>query len=257
MSFVAVAVGVGSLVVGAYAANKQAGAAKKAGQLSNDATNRSIDEQQREYNQNREDQLPWLNTGKSALSMLGGMYGLNPDGSGVSGQAPDYSAFYQSPDYQFALQQGQQALDRSAAARGSLFSGGQNADTLKFGQGLASQQFGNFYNRLAGLAGIGQSSAQNLGAAGMGMANSIGNLNMQNAQNQMGSVYDKANAWSNFGNQLAGFGGQMAGRFGGGAAAPMYTSGFAGIGQQATTPMAMNVPNVAMNMQPIQAGNLG
>lgn len=196
-----------------YASNKQSGAAKDAANASNAATQASIDEQKREFDINQQNQAPWLNTGKSALSVLSGMYGLNGDGSGQAANAPDYSAFYQSPDYQFALQQGQQALDRGAAARGTLYSGGHTADTMQFGQGLASQQFGNFYNRLAGLAGVGQTAANQLGAYGQNYANSVGQLNMQNAGNQMNSIYGRANASSNMANQLAGIGSNLAGRF--------------------------------------------
>jgi hypothetical protein len=216
-----------------YASNKQAGAAKDAANASNAATQASIDEQKREFDINQANQQPWLNTGKSALSVLAGMYGLNGGSSpgqtttmfdgtqvtpigtnptGASGQ-PDYSAFFQSPDYQFALQGGLQAQDRTAAARGSLFSGANNADAIQFGQGLASQQFGNFYNRLAGLAGVGQASANQLGAYGQNYANSVGNLNMTNAANQTNSIYNRANANSNMVNSLAGIGGQLAGYY--------------------------------------------
>lgn len=196
-----------------YSANKQAGAAKAAGNASAQAAQASIDEQRREFDTNQQNQAPWLNTGKSALSVLAGMSGLKDDGSGMSGSSPDYSAFYNSPDYQFALQQGQGALDRDAAARGTLYSGGHTADAISFGQGLASQQFGNFYNRMAGLAGVGQTTANNLGQQGMQMASNIGNLNMQNASNQMNSSYNQANAWSNLAGQVGQIGGQLAGYY--------------------------------------------
>lgn len=202
-----------TVAVGAYAANKQAHAAKDAANASQNATDASLAEQKREFDINQQNQAPWLQTGKSALSMLAGMYGLNSDGSGQAANAPDYSAFYNSPDYQFALQQGQQQQDRTAAANGTLFSGAHTADAIKFGQGLASQQFGNFYNRLAGLAGVGQTAANQLGAYGQNYANAVGNLNMQNAGNQMSSIYDRANATSNFANGVAGLGGALTGYY--------------------------------------------
>jgi len=212
MTWVAVAVGGASLVGGYMSSQAQKSASKNAANASNAATQASIDEQKREFDINQANQAPWLNTGKSALAMLGGMYGLNADGSN-SGAAPDYSAFYSSPDYQFPLQQGQQAQDRSAAARGSLYSGQHTADTIQFGQGLASQQFGNYYNRLAGLAGVGQSAANQLGAYGQNYANNVGNLNMQNAGNQTDSIYNRVNANSNMWNQIAGVGSNLAGQF--------------------------------------------
>jgi hypothetical protein len=194
-----------------YASNKASSASKNAANAQTQASQNAIAEQQREFDINQANQQPWLNTGKSALSTLAGLYGLNggsgqgqtrtlfdgttatplngsPDSSGTAANAPDYSAFFNSPDYQFALQQGQQGVDRDAAARGALYSGGHTADVLKFGQGLASQQFNNYTNRLASLAGVGQTAANELGAYGQNTANSIGNL-MTNAGNARASSF--------------------------------------------------------------------
>ena len=79
-------------------------------------------------------------------------------------------------------------MDRSAASRGGLYSGGHSADLMKYGSNLAAQQLDNYRGGLAELAGVGQSSAQNIGAHGMGMANSISNL-YTNAGNARASAY--------------------------------------------------------------------
>lgn len=116
----------------------------------------------------------------------------------------DWSGFENSPDYKFALQEGTQALDRGAAARGSLYSGGADADRIALGQGLATQYAGNYYNKLAGLSGTGQSAANQLGAYGQNYANNVGGL-LQNSANARSSAYaNSANAWTNFGNQAVG-----------------------------------------------------
>jgi len=52
-----------------------------------------------------------------------------------------------NPAYQFQLKQGQQALDRSSAARGMGYSGAQMKASQEYGQGLASQQYDKEYNR--------------------------------------------------------------------------------------------------------------
>jgi hypothetical protein len=218
-----------------YASNKASSASKNAANAQTQASQNAIAEQQREFDINQANQQPWLNTGKSALSTLAGLYGLNggsgqgqtrtlfdgttatplngsPDSSGTAANAPDYSSFFNSPDYQFALQQGQQGVDRDAAARGALYSGGHTADVLKFGQGLASQQFNNYTNRLASLAGVGQTAANELGAYGQNTANSIGNL-MTNAGNARASSYlqqgqiqgQKIGAFGNAFNQFLGY----------------------------------------------------
>jgi len=64
----------------------------------------------------------------------------------------DMSKFQQSPGYQFAMEQGTQALERGAAAQGGLFGGRQAKELTRFGQGLASQDFGNYLQQLSGLS---------------------------------------------------------------------------------------------------------
>lgn len=94
----------------------------------------------------------------------------------------DYQA---DPGYQFRLDQGQQALERSAAARGGLLSGGALKDTTAYAQGMASQEYGNAYNRfnndqstiwnrLSGLAGVGQQANNTIAQVGQNTASQIG-----------------------------------------------------------------------------------
>ena len=71
--------------------------------------------------------------------------------------------------YKFALGQGQEAVNRNLAAKGLLKSGNRLAELTKFGQGLASQQYGQEADRLGRLYGIGEQS----------------NIARENAQNQM------------------------------------------------------------------------
>lgn len=82
--------------------------------------------------------------------------------------------FFTSPDYQFRFQQGLSALDRSAAARGNLLSGQQLKAISEYGQNLASGEYANYYNRLAALAGAGQSSAAQTGNANLTVAENAG-----------------------------------------------------------------------------------
>lgn len=64
--------------------------------------------------------------------------------------APDADAVYADPSYQFRLQQGQGALEASAAARGVLRSGNTLQGILEYGQNFASQEYGNVYARKLG-----------------------------------------------------------------------------------------------------------
>jgi len=100
-----------------------------------------------------------------------------------------------NPAYQFQLKQGQQALDRSSAARGMGYSGAQMKAAQDYGQGLASQEydkqynrasgeFGDYFNRLAGLSQGGQQAAGSMAQAGSNYASNAGNTfaNLSNAQ---------------------------------------------------------------------------
>ena len=57
-----------------------------------------------------------------------------------------------SADYKFRFNQGQQALERSAAARGMGSSGNVLAELAKYGQGMASNAYGAEADRLAGMS---------------------------------------------------------------------------------------------------------
>lgn len=71
------------------------------------------------------------------------------------------ASFQRTPGYQFAFDQGQQAVARSGAARGQLGSGNVMTALTKYGQGQANQEYGNQFNRLSGL--LGQQQQYDLG----------------------------------------------------------------------------------------------
>lgn len=179
-------VGATIAVVGAAsAANQQRQAKKAAGQQAAGAA--AGQQQYMELNQ------PYLSAGTSALSRLERL------------NSGDFSAFEESPDYRFAFDQGNEAILRGAASRGALNAGGTDVDLQRFGQGLASQNYGNYYSRLANLAQLGQQSAQAAGGQAVGAQNTIG-------QAQAGGTIGGANAWSNFASGLGGLAGQYAGQ---------------------------------------------
>lgn len=76
------------------------------------------------------------------------------------GEAPEgYEGFKGSEGYQFRRQQGLDAIEASAAARGGLFSGNTGAELARYGDGVAAQEFDNHVARLSALAGRGQAAA--------------------------------------------------------------------------------------------------
>lgn len=185
---------------GAALANK---GAKDAAKAQTKAADQATAEQRRQYDLTRSDQMPWLQTGTWALDQQ------------KKAMMGDWSGFNQSPDYQYALDQGVKMQDRSAASRGRLYSGGYGEDLTKFGQGLATQNYGNYMNRLAGLSNTGQTSANALGGFGANMANNIAQNTIGAGQARASGYMNQANNYGNALNQLGGIAGDYFGSKGG------------------------------------------
>jgi hypothetical protein len=113
--------------------------------------------------------------------------------------------FQQDPGYAFRLKEGQQALDRSAAARGGLISGGALKAAARYGQEMGSQEYTNAFNRyqaerqarlnpLQSLTGMSQTTANTLGAAGQNMASNVGEAQQNAAAARASGYVGQANA---------------------------------------------------------------
>lgn len=124
----------------------------------------------------------------------------------------DASKLTSEPGYQFGLDQSQQALERSLAARGRSSSGAamkaateyaQNYATSKLNDAWTRQQQGNQqeYNMLAGLVGTGQASANQTAAAGMQAASTMGNNILGGANAQAANYLNQGNILGNAVNQ--------------------------------------------------------
>lgn len=108
----------------------------------------------------------------------GNAFNAGPPVDAATAQQNAFAKFQTDPGYQFALDQGSQALQRSAAARGILNSGATAKALTDYGQGMASQQYGNYFQRLQSLAGVGQSATNATGQFGAQSAQGQGNALM-------------------------------------------------------------------------------
>lgn len=86
-------------------------------------------------------------------------------------QAPSMEALQNDPGYQFRLQQGQQALERSLAAQGLGQSGAALKAAQEYGQGVAGQTYDNFFDRQNQIANYGFGAASGLGQIYGGLGN--------------------------------------------------------------------------------------
>jgi hypothetical protein len=153
----------------------------------------------------------WAVTPESQVKIASDQYELDPELFRNFTNAD----FQKDPGYDFRMQEGQKALERSAAARGGLQSGGTLKSLARYGQDYASNEFNNAYNRfnndrsnrfnrLSSLAGVGQTANTQIGAAGQNYANQFGQ-NTMGAANAAGAAgIAGANAW---GGALQGIGG--------------------------------------------------
>jgi len=173
----------GSSLLGANAANKaadtQAGAADRAAEL-----------QYKMYQENAQRQQPFLEAGVGALNKLTSAVDYKPFGM---------DKFQADPGYAFRLSEGQKALERSAAARGGLISGGVLKAATRYGEDMGSQEYTNAFNRyqteraallnpLQSLAGVGMTTANILGNAGASYGTGAGEA-YQGAANARASGY--------------------------------------------------------------------
>lgn len=176
------------------------------------AANNATAVQNQQYQQTRADNAPWRAAGEASLNKL--MALLN-DGSLTSRFAGQN--VMNEPGYAFGLKQGQQGIERSAAARGMALSGAALKDASRFNQDYAGTKYGqafdrwrmeqgDIYNRLAGVAGVGQQANAANSAAGMNYANNAG-ANMIGAGNAMAaSQMARGNIYGNAVNQFVAYG---------------------------------------------------
>lgn len=200
---------VGAAAVGAAGssyASKQSSKAAKAQANSADAASQI---QWDMYDQTRKDLDPYKQAGDTALNQLMGQ--MTPDG--YFNQTYTGQDIYSDPSYQFRLQQGQDAIQSSAAAQGGLLSGATLKALQNYGQESASQEYSNAYNRfnadqtnrynrLSNLVGIGQNAAAQVGNAGAQTAQAVANNTMAGANSIAAGQVASANNWANTANNL-------------------------------------------------------
>ena len=196
------------------AARMQANAATAGGQLASQTADKQLALLERMFNKQIELQEPFRQGGVAAENRMLDLLGLssNRNAAGYGSLAKNFgmSDFQADPGYAFRMTEGLKAVDRQAAARGGLISGGALKASQRYGQDLASQEYQNAYNRyqtnrtnllnpLQSLAGAGQTSANTMGnaAAGYGSegSNALGGAGtaqanaIQNAANARASGY--------------------------------------------------------------------
>ena len=220
------AIGAGTSLLGgilgsgaaATAAGAQQRAAQQASQLAGQAGQQSQNYLTQRIAQEGQNVSPYLSAGSAATNNLANL--LAPGGQLTQQfgqfQAPTDVTMQNDPGYQFRIQQGINALQNSAAARGGLLSTGTAKNLLDYSQGAASQEYQNvynralqgyqtnfntfntqqneLYNRLFGVSQLGAGTATNLNAVQQQGTNALANSLMGTAQLQGQDLMGGANA---------------------------------------------------------------
>jgi hypothetical protein len=232
---------VGSVAGGIQSASAAHNAASAEAQYANQALEaeqgdqeNALSNQENEWGATQKNLAPWLQEGNTALSNLSaltntpgeGLLQAYPGGPFTSPTAEQAAA---QPGYQFGLNQGEEALQNSAAASGSLESGNTQEALNNYAQQYAQTDYNNVYNqalqnyntnfgvwntdqtntfnRLNSLSTLGQQTGTSLGTLGQLSANNTGTLDLQGGLQQAGqldlegSAYaggdiNAANAWN-------------------------------------------------------------
>lgn len=244
MSFVTAAmIGAGASLVGGYMASKGAGDAAR---TQADAAVRAAQIQKEMFDEQQRLSAPYREAGVTGQNRLMELLGLggNTGAEGYGRYSKDFgmSDFQADPGYAFRLSEGQKALDRQAAARGGLISGGALKAATRYGQDMGSQEYGNAYNRyqtnrtnqlapLGSLMSSGQAAAAGAAANAGTYGANAGNLTMQGGQAIAAGQLGQGNTFNNAINSAAtayqnqtNFNNYLASQRGGGGGLPSYSS---------------------------------
>lgn len=152
---------------------------------------KALDLQKQMYEEGKQYAQPYYEAGTTGLNTLMQKLGLAGDaGSSDYGSLlKNYTGqgIYQDPSYKFRFEQGNKAAERALAAQGKYLAPAGVQALQDYGQGLASQEYQNaynryntdqenIYNRLANISGLGQTAGAQNAQLGQNYANSGSDL---------------------------------------------------------------------------------
>ena len=192
----------GSALVGAAAS-------RKAGKVQEKAAKDAAAEREAALARQEELSRPYRDMGIEAQNALARLSGIGPDTG-----AADYGLFgrqvdlMNDPGFNFRLREGTKDLDRRISAGGRMFSGGALKAGQQYSQELASQEYGNAFDRamrlrlergnaLAGLYGGGLQATTGFGQDVGESARTVGDLMTSGAAARASGYIGGANALNN------------------------------------------------------------
>ena len=175
-----------------------AGGAKKAARAQEQAARDAQAANERALERQIALQEPFRQAGLTAQEQIMQLLGVGGDATaaGYGSLAKPFGAeqFQQDPGYAFRQSEGMKALERSAAARGGLLSGGTMKGIQRFGQDLASQEYGNAFNRYQIERSARLNPLQSLMGSGQSATNVMTGATGQAGQNEAANFYGAGQA---------------------------------------------------------------
>jgi hypothetical protein len=199
----------GTDLAGAYLAGD---AAHDASRTQAQGAAAAIAEQRRQYDLNREDLKPYREAGSTAIGQLSAG---TADG-GDFNRDFTLADFQKDPGYQFRMDEGRNAVEGSRAATTGIQNGRTLAELTRYGQDYGSGEYSNAYNRfnadrttrfnrLATVAGVGQTATNTGVTSGSNSANNIADLTLERANANAAGRIGQANAYGQGLESLANF----------------------------------------------------
>ena len=193
-------------------------AASDAASQANAQNQRGLDLQREMFDEQKRLSEPYRQAGLTGQNRLMEMLGLGGDtgAAGYGRYAKDFGMqdFQQDPGYAFRLSEGLKQLGSQARAQGGAGGGRTMMGIQNYAQGLASQEYGNAFNRyqtnranqlqpLGSLMSSGQAAAAGqaaqAGQYGVNAGNLMGQAGQSIAAGQMGAANTMGNALASMG----------------------------------------------------------
>lgn len=105
--------------------------------------------------------------------------------------------FQETPGYQFMVEEGERGVMNNLAAMGMKNSGSALKALTRFRTGLANQEYGTYLNRLASVAGMGQTQTNTTNALTQNAAGNIGRAYQDAGAARASGYVGAANSWQN------------------------------------------------------------
>lgn len=218
----------------------QASAAGKASKAQQDAADRGIEEQRRQFEAVQELLRPYVEAGQPALTQQQALIGLG----GPEAQRAAIQAIESGEIFQARARQGEEALLQAASATGGLRGGNIQGALAQFRPQMLQNEIDTQYARLAGLTTLGQQSAAGVGTAGLETGQRIAGLETQIGQARSGADLARGRGLSSVFNLPSQFLGSQIGAgqtpgfanlFGGGGGGGGFSGPFAPTAQVGST----------------------